>query len=88
MGLALTLGARHVGAGGRNSKRCAMGVLGAGARAVDRYSPRLYLQGANILLQLFVDLDWSHKGNVVEDIWTHSNSMIEHAPTRTLQHGR
>ena len=47
MGLALALGAGHVGTGGRNSERCAVGVLGAGARAVDRNSPRLFLQGAN-----------------------------------------
>lgn len=46
MGLAIALGPRHVGAGGRNPKRCAMGVLGAVARAVDRHSRRLFLQGA------------------------------------------
>lgn len=45
--LALALVARHVGAGVGNSDRCAMGVLGAGARAVDRNSPRLFLQGGS-----------------------------------------
>lgn len=49
VGRALALGARRVGAGGRNSKRLAMGVLGAGAGAVDRHSPRLFLQGAIFL---------------------------------------
>ena len=43
MGCALALGAGHVGTGGRNSERYAMGVLGAGARAADRHSPRVFL---------------------------------------------
>ena len=50
VGRALPLGARHIGAGRRNSKRRTIGVLGTGARAVDRNSRRLFLQGASLCL--------------------------------------
>lgn len=57
MGLALALVARYVGAGGHSSKHCAVDVLGTGARAAGRHSPRLFLQGAHLVLQVFVGFD-------------------------------